>query len=175
MDIVQNSISAKATLIEVYLGVFHHSNTLQLVIGDNGRGMDKEMLESVTSPFTTTRTTRRVGLGIPLLAAGAQATGGTFHIESRPGEGTRVEAGYVLDNIDRPPIGDFAGTMYTLVVCNPDIDFKTEFVYDERESVLDTREIRNVLGGDVPLDSPDVSAWIKENFVEMFPPEYAEI
>jgi len=175
MDIVQNSISAEAYLIEVYMDISHDDDRLTLVISDNGKGMDREMLEGVTSPFVTTRTTRRVGLGIPLLAAGAQATGGNFKIESTPGEGTRVEAVYVLNNIDRPPIGDFAGTMHTLIVCNPDIDFKVGFTVDSKESSLDTREIRNVLGGEVPLDAPDVSAWIKENFDEMFPREYADI
>ena len=83
-----------------------------------------------------------------------------------------MKAVYVLDHIDRPPIGDFAGTVHSIIVCNPGIDFVVSVTLDEREEVLDTREIRKILGEDVPLDLPDVSAWIKERLDEIFPAEY---
>ncbi len=175
MDIVQNSISADATLIEVSLEISMQNNRIAVVIRDNGRGMDKAMLESVTSPFTTTRTTRRVGLGIPLFKAGAEATGGSFCIDSKPGEGTVLEADYVLDHIDRPPIGDFAGTMHMLIVCNPNIDFVVDLCYEGENDTLDTQQVRQVLGEDVPLNTPDVSIWLKDNLDELFKPEYAKI
>jgi len=175
LDIVQNSISAQATLICVYLEVDRQADTLSIRIDDNGRGMDEEMLSRVQSPFTTTRTTRRVGLGIPLFAAGAQGTDGTFSIWSKPGEGTRIKAVYTLNHIDRPPIGDFAGTMHTLIVCNPTLDFVVGVSIDGQGDTLDTREVRKVLGGDVPLDSPDVSIWLSESMQELFPPEYAAL
>lgn len=175
MDIAQNSIVADATQIKVIMRVSKADDTLDLVIEDNGRGMDEEMVKGVLSPFVTTRTTRRVGLGIPLLSAGAQATGGEFNIESELGKGTSVRARYVLNHLDRPPIGDFAGTMHTLIVCNPDIDFYVEFADDEHSNNLDTAEVRAVLGDEVALDSPDVSLWIKENLEELFPARYAEI
>ncbi len=175
MDIVQNSISADATCIAVSLEISKEQDLLTLHICDNGRGMDEQMLANVTSPFVTTRTTRKVGLGISLLSAGAMATGGDFAINSKLGEGTTVKAAYVLDHIDRPPIGDFAGTMHTLIVCNPNIDFVVRFVHDGEDGQLDTKEIRAVLGDEVPLDSPDVSLWIADNLKEIFPPEFAEI
>ena len=174
MDIVQNSITANATLVEVRLDIQYAKNTVSVTIRDNGRGMSKEMLEHVTSPFVTPRTTRRVGLGISLFQAGAQATGGEFSIDSTEGVGTVVRAVYALDHLDRPPIGDFAGTLHTLIVSNPDIDFLVAVVVDESEDVLDTREVKQVLGADVPLDTPDISIWLKENLDEMFKPEYID-
>lgn len=175
LDIVQNSISAQATLIGVSLEIDRQADRLTVCIDDNGRGMDEDMLSRVESPFTTTRTTRRVGLGIPLFAAGAEATGGSFEIESKLGEGTRIRAVYTLDHLDRPPIGDFAGTMHTLIVCNPTLDFVVDVRADGEGDTLDTREVRKVLGGEVPLDSPDVSMWLKESMEELCPPEYADL
>lgn len=175
MDIAQNSIVANATKIKVIMQLSQNDDSLTLTIEDNGKGMDEEMVKGVLSPFVTTRTTRRVGLGIPLLSAGAQATGGDFSIESELGKGTVVNARYTLNHLDRPPIGDFSGTMHTLIICNPNIDFYVEFADDERRNDLDTAEIRAILGPEVALDSPDVSLWIKENLEELFPARYAEI
>lgn len=174
MDIVQNSITADATLIEVSLDIQYANNMVSIAIRDNGRGMSKEMLAQVTSPFVTTRTTRRVGLGISLFQAGTQASGGEFCIDSTEGVGTALQATYGLDHLDRPPIGDFAGTMHTLIVSNPDIDFLVTVIVDGAQDVLDTREVREALGNDVPLDMPDVSLWLRENLDEMFKPEYTD-
>ena len=115
MDIVQNSITANAKLIEISLVIDRKKDVISITIKDNGKGMSKEMLANVTSPFVTTRTTRRVGLGISLFKAGAEGSGGSFTITSEEGAGTELTASYVLDNIDRPPIGDFAGTAKTPV------------------------------------------------------------
>lgn len=174
MDIVQNSITANATLIELQLDIQYADNTVSISIKDNGKGMSREMLEHVTSPFVTTRTTRRVGLGISLFQAGAQASGGSFEIDSEEGVGTTVKAVYGLDHLDRPPIGDFAGTVHTLIVSNPDIDFVVTVTVDQAEEVLDTRDVRATLGQDVPLDTPEVSLWLKESLDEMFRPEYVD-
>ena len=133
MDIVQNSITANAALIELFLNIQRCKNRLSIIIKDNGKGMSKEMVASVTSPFVTTRTTRKVGLGIPLFKAGAENAGGMFEISSELGKGTEVKAVYVLDHIDRPPIGDFAGTVHSIIVCNPGIDFVVSVTLDERE------------------------------------------
>ncbi len=174
MDIVQNSITAEATLIEVDLEILNEKNTLSVTITDNGKGMSKEMLDRVLSPFVTTRTTRRVGLGISLFQQGAEATDGSFFIDSVLGEGTVLRATYTIKHLDRPPIGDFSGTMHTLIVCNTSIDFVVKVTVDDTEQQLDTREIREVLGADVPLDTPDVSVWIGENLKEIFPQNLAE-
>lgn len=175
LDIVQNSITAGASLIEVCLDIDSSEDKITISIRDNGRGMDEQMLHAVESPFTTTRTTRKVGLGIPLFAAGAEASGGSFDIDSIKGVGTTIKAVYRLDNIDRPPIGDFAGTMHTLIVCNPSLDFVVEVVVDSESQKLDTREIREVLGSEIALDTPDVSSWLKENLDEMFQPKFAAL
>ena len=172
MDIVQNSITADATVIEVSLDISRSEDIVSVTVKDNGNGMSKEMLAHVTSPFVTTRTTRKVGLGISLFKAGAENTGGSFTIDSCEGAGTELRAVYVLDNIDRPPIGDFAGTLQTLIVSNPRIDFVAEVTIDGRRETLDTREVKKVLGEGIPLDLPEISAWIRENLNEVFPPEY---
>lgn len=172
MDIVQNSITAGAAVIEVFLDILRESNVVSITVKDDGKGMSTEMLAHVTSPFVTTRTTRRVGLGISLFKAGAENTGGSFFIDSKVGVGTELTAIYVLDNIDRPPIGDFAGTMQTLIVSNPQIDFVVKVMIDGREEALDTREVKQVLGKGIPLDLPEISTWLRENLNEVFPPEY---
>ncbi len=174
MDIAQNSITADATLIEVEIDIQYANNMVSVTMKDNGRGMGKDMLAQVTNPFVTTRTTRRVGMGISLFQAGTQASDGEFSIDSTEGVGTVIQATYRLDHLDRPPIGDFAGTMHTLIVSNPDIDFLVAVIVDGTRDVLDTREVRQALGDDVPLDMPDVSMWIKENLEEMFKPEYVD-
>lgn len=172
MDIVQNSITANATLIEIVLDIQQQKNELSVSIKDNGKGMSAEMVANVTSPFVTTRTTRKVGLGISLFKAGAENTGGNFVITSELGKGTEVKASYQLNHLDRPPIGDFSGTMQTIIICNPNIDFVVGVVKDNERDFLDTRDIREVLGDDVPLDLPEVSNWVKAQLDELFPAEY---
>ena len=152
-------------LVRILLMESFVANTLEILIADDGKGMSKEFLERVTSPFTTTRTTRRVGLGIPLMKAGCEMAGGSFSITSKLGEGTAISGTYQLDHIDRPPLGDFVGTVHTLITCNPDIDFRIEIKSDTQEICLDTQEVRAQVG-DIPLNQPDVSMWIKEYLEE---------
>ena len=132
-----------------------------LTIEDNGCGMTSEQLERVRDPFYTTRTTRPVGMGIPLFRMAAEATGGSLSITSKPGAGTTVTAVFGLSHIDRLPLGDMDGTVSTLVRMNPGLDFCYIHRVDGREFVFDTREIRDILG-DVPLDDPDVALWLNE-------------
>lgn len=173
LDIVENSISAGASLICITLDIDHKKDSITIEIEDNGKGMDGEMLKKVTSPFTTTRTTRNVGLGIPLFMQSALQTGGSFDIDSKLGEGTKLCASYVLSSIDRAPIGDFAGTVHMLIVCNPKIDFAVTIITDGNTETLLTAEVRKVLGEDIPLDSPEVSAWLKGSLNEIFDEKYA--
>ena len=162
MDIAQNSITADASLIEICLEVYESRDIMSLSIKDNGKGMSSEMLENVTSPFTTTRTTRKVGLGIPLFKEGAEKTGGSFEIESELGVGTFVKADYGLTHLDRAPLGDFAGVCSTLIVCNEDLDFEININSENGEYNLSTKEMREMLDG-VPLSNPDVSSFIINN------------
>ena len=160
LDIVQNSITARATLIEVGIVEDALADVLDIRIQDNGIGMDDEKVKKVLDPFYTTRTTRRVGLGIPLYREAALSTGGEFQIESKVGAGTTVFARFGLSHIDRQPLGDIAGVMFTLVTCNPDIDFVYTHRVGENAFTADTREMKRILDG-VPLSDGNVGMWLK--------------
>ena len=138
---------------------------LTIVIRDDGCGMTAEQVSRVTDPFYTSRTTRKVGLGVPFFKYAAESTGGSFAIESQPGAGTTVTAVFGLSHIDRMPLGDINGTIHTLIVYHPDTDFLYTYRYDGREFSLDTREFRQILEG-VPFDTPEVSAYILEYLTE---------
>lgn len=163
LDIAQNSISAKATLIEIELS--EQSNILTVKIADNGKGMSPEQLEQVRDPFFTTRTTRKVGMGIPLFKMAAEMTGGSFDIKSTLGKGTTVTAVFRTDSIDFTPVGDMAATMCSLISMNTEIDFVYRRVIGEQEFTLDTRQMREILG-DVPLSSPEVTEFINDFICE---------
>lgn len=161
LDVAQNSISAKADLIEISVVANRADDLLSIMIKDNGCGMTPEQVNSVTSPFYTTRTTRRVGLGIPLFKMAAEMTGGALKIESKVGVGTTVKADFGYSHIDRMPLGDMCSTMITLIKMNPSIDFIYFEQLDDAQMTLDTRKIREILQG-VPIDEPEVIKWIKE-------------
>ena len=152
LDIAQNSIAAGASLVEIDISVSRAQDTVSLAFIDDGCGMNEDMVRAVCDPFTTTRKTRKVGLGLPLLKMTAQATGGEMSIASKPGEGTTVRVTFGLSHIDRPPMGDVPGVLYTLVLMNPTTDFRF---------ALDTREVREAVAP-IPLDHPEISAWIRD-------------
>ena len=157
LDLIQNSVKAGASLIEIII-------TIEL--NDNGCGMSEEFLQRVESPFTTTRTTRKVGLGIPLFKQAALMAGGDFGIISRQGEGTRIKASFEINNIDRAPMGDLAGTILGQVLSTPVTpDYRLLYAVEDASFEFDTREIRRQLEG-VPLDAPDVIAWMKDYLEE---------
>lgn len=161
LDIAKNSVKAKASLIEIIITEDEEKNLLSIGINDNGCGMSEEFLKRVRDPFSTTRTTRKVGMGIPLFEAASMQCNGSLDITSEVGVGTKVIATFEHNHIDRAPLGDMAGTMKTLVWGSPEIDFLYRHIKNGQEFVMDTREIRNVLGG-VPLDNPEVLAWLDE-------------
>lgn len=161
LDVAQNSVRACATLIAISVMVNTETDLMDITIEDNGCGMTKEQIDHVTDPFFTTRTTRKVGLGVPFFKYSAECTGGSFSIESQVGEGTKVCARYVLSSIDRMPLGDMAGIMHTLITLNTEIDFVYKYSVDGREFILDTREFRQILDG-IAFDTPDVSAYIND-------------
>ncbi len=165
LDIAQNSVSAKATLITVEVIESTKENDLFIGIYDNGKGMDKETLESVKDPFYTTRTTRKVGMGIPLFKMAAEMTGGSFDIESEVGVGTKVKAYFKTNHLDFYPLGDMCSTVLMLITMNLHIDFVYRYKIDEKEFTLDTRNLKEVLGG-VPLNEPSISQWIREFITE---------
>ena len=165
LDIAENSVRANASLIEIYVSASEAKDELVVVIKDNGCGMTPEQLKKAEDPFFTTRTTRKVGFGISFFKQAALLTGGSFSIESELSVGTSVKAAFGLSHIDRMPLGDITATIYNLVVFHKDIDFYYLYRINDREFVLDTRELREILG-DVPFDTREVSEYIKEFLIE---------
>ena len=163
LDIVENSVKANATLVEI--DVIAKDNLLTIAIKDDGKGMSKEFLAKVTDPYTTTRTTRKVGMGLPLLKMEAEMSGGSFKIESELGVGTTVTTCFEINHIDRPPLGDLGETMSTLL-CNGDlVDYVLNYSVDDSGFSLDTRELKNELDG-ISLDEPEVLLFVKNYIIE---------
>ena len=162
LDIAQNSIRANATLIEIIIEENPESDIFAFTIKDNGCGMDEDMVKKVSDPFVTTRTTRKVGLGISLLKSAAQQTGGGIKIESKPGEGTTIRADFSHSHIDRQPLGDISAVMISLISMNPAIDFVYTHRFMGSTFELDTRELRSVFGENVRLSEISVVTWIQK-------------
>ena len=166
LDIVENSTRAGATLVEIKITEDTGKDHLQIVIKDNGSGMDREMVKRVRDPFTTTRTTRRVGLGISMLEQAAQETGGDLLITSEPGRGTEVKATFQASHIDRKPLGDMGSSMISLIAGNPSVDFIYESDLDGEKTTLDSRTIKEELDGVTPINDPAVLNLIRGLFQE---------
>ena len=142
LDVVENGITAGGNCIWIQVEEDRQADQLKIAIRDNGRGMPIEKLQNINDPFVTSRTTRRVGLGLSLLAAATERCEGTVRVDSEPGKGTEVEATFRYSHIDRAPLGDMAATVTTLIIGNPGIDFVYSHRIDGDEFSLDTREIR---------------------------------
>jgi len=160
LDIAENSVSAGSSDVSVSICESEKDNMLKIKITDDGRGMSNETLRMVTDPFYTTRTTRKIGMGIPLFKQAAESCGGNFQIESSPGKGTVVKVSMVLNHIDRQPIGDIAGVIVQLVSSYPAIDFVYVHKTDSGLYEFKTVDIKEVLG-DVPLNDLKVVKFIR--------------
>jgi hypothetical protein len=165
LDISQNSISAKASLITISIKEDLAQDIFEIVIEDNGAGMEKEFLERVEDPFVTTRTTRKVGLGIPLYKASALSCQGSFEIDSMPGEGTIIKAIFRHSHIDRPPLGKIEDTMLVLVTECESYDIIYSHSVDGSSFHFDTREIKKMLA-EVPITENSVLLWIRDYIKE---------
>ena len=163
LDIVENATAAGARLVEISIHEDATHDELILTVKDDGRGMDPELLHNVTHPFSTTRTERRIGLGLALLEEAARQAGGRLEIESQPGKGTCVRARFQLHHIDRKPIGDIGATVATCIMGNPDVDFIVCINISDNSVHLDTRELRSALDG-VSITHPEVIGYIKGLF-----------
>ncbi|MDK2800964.1 MAG: hypothetical protein PWP27_1896 [Clostridiales bacterium] len=161
MDIVQNSISANADVIEININEDFELDLLQISIIDNGRGMAPELLKTVSDPFSTTRTTRKVGLGISLFKAAAERCDGELKISSTLGKGTVVDVRFVHSHIDRAPLGNMSETILSLVVCNPSIDFIYRHTVNNNDFEFDTRKIKQIIGH-VDINNIEVVSWMRE-------------
>ena len=171
LDIAENSVKAKADLI--CIAITEDDDTLEICITDNGIGMTREILNSVIDPFCTTRTTRKVGMGIPLFKFAAEQTGGSISIKSTHIDadadmhGTEVKALFYKKHIDYTPLGDVISSITTLIQGHPSTDFLFTHSSPDLSVKLDTRELREVLD-DVPLDTFEVLLWIKDNLTEQY-------
>ena len=158
-DITANSIRAKASDIEIDIQI--KDTSICIRIADNGCGMDPETVSLIRNPFYTTRTTRKVGLGLPFLIQNAEQTGGNVEISSIQGKGTVVVACFVLSHIDCPSLGDLAGTMAMLIGSNPDINIHFSYHSDLVSFDISTRELKEILEN-MPLSHPKVMLYLKE-------------
>lgn len=160
LDLAENSVKAKSSLVTIVVD-YRDNGMLFLTIEDDGSGMTKETAKRVADPFYTSRTTRKVGLGIPFVKMLAEMTGGGMTVESELGKGTLVTASFLVDHIDMIPLGDMGSTMSVLVSANPLIDFIYRLRRNGREFSLDSREMKQILDG-VPVSSPEVAVFIRE-------------
>ncbi len=176
LDILQNTIEAGATRVRLTIVEDQHADRLTIAVTDNGRGMDEQTARRVLNPFYTTRTTRHVGLGLPLFAAAAEGAGGGLAIRSQPGTGTTVETTFRLSHPDRQPLGDVAGTLLTFLLSGkaPELVYEHRVLADEapasspvrtNEFSFDTADIHAELAG-LPLNEPRVAQWLTEFLAE---------
>jgi len=164
LDIVENATNAGATLVEIEITENKPKDLLYIRIRDNGRGMDDEMAKKARDPFVTTRTTRRIGLGLSLLEQAAHDTGGDLSIKSEQGQGTEVMVTFQASHIDRKPMGDMGATLTTLISGNRNVDFVYLSNFNGKEIELDTREIRAQLEDPLTLNHPAVLGLIRDLF-----------
>ncbi len=161
LDIAENSVSAKADTIRISVEEDHVTDRLRMSVADNGAGMTPEMVERVTDPFVTSRTTRKVGLGIPLLKAAAEGCDGGLTIQSALGQGTCVAVEFQLSHIDRMPLGSLASTILTLVVGSPEVHWIFTYTVDGQIFEFDDQPVKETLAG-LPLSEPAVLAYLRD-------------
>ena len=165
LDIVQNSVVAKSSLIEIDIFENIIDDKLEIKITDNGIGMNEETLRKVLDPFFTTRKTRNVGLGLSLMKANCLNTGGSFQIDSIEGQGTTVKAVFVYSNIDRPPLGNIPQTISTILMSEESFDLTLTYSVDQDSFEFSTIEVKEMLDEDIDFKDYEISNWI-ESFIE---------
>lgn len=161
LDIAENSVAANASDITITVAEDTRSDLLQMSVEDNGKGMDAEMVAKVIDPFVTSRTTRKVGLGIPLLKEAAEACNGFLKIDSELGKGTKLSVQFQRSHIDRMPLGDLAATYRELLIANPQIHWVFIYRKDDQEFVFDDQPVKEVLDG-VSLSEPSILNYLRE-------------
>jgi hypothetical protein len=160
VDIVTNSLRAEAKNIGIFITEDFDRNRLNILIRDDGNGMDEQMVRGVADPFFSTKMGKKVGLGVPLLKGTAEICNGEFDIKSIWGKGTEVSASFQLDHPDLPPLGNLKDTILVLLVGNPETDFTFRYSAGKKDFALDTKEMREPLGT-VPLNHPKVIAFLR--------------
>ena len=162
LDIIENSIEAGATKIEIMINEDTNRNILLLKIKDNGKGMDEKTLKKVLDPFYTTRNTRRVGLGLPMLAQATKESEGSIDIKSKKGKGTTIIAKFVYNHIDRKPFGNMPETIINLIASK---GLQTDIIYkhckNENCFIFDSIDVKEKLV-DVSIINPEVLSFLKK-------------
>jgi len=161
LDIAENSVAAHASDITISVSEDTVHDRLCMSVIDNGVGMDAEMVKRVTDPFVTSRTTRKVGLGIPLLKFAAESCNGFLRIQSEPGKGTTINVEFQRSHIDRMPLGDLASTFLNLFIAYPSVHWIFQYCVDQQQFVLDDADIKKELEG-ISLTDPSVISFLKE-------------
>ena len=164
-DLMENSIAAKASLIELTIIDSLKDNIYSFMIKDNGKGMSQDFLAKVTDPWTTTRTTRKVGIGLPLIKMNTELCGGGMNIESEVGKGTTLGFWFQHDHIDRAPMGDLAGTIVMLCAQHEEIHYIYRHITDEGEYTFDTDEVKEALDG-MSMNDINIIKYLKEMIQE---------
>ena len=167
LDIAENSVRAGAKLVKIDIEEDTVKDFLSIKIIDNGQGMKKEEIKKVLDPFYTTKTVRRVGLGLPLLADAAQRSGGSLQIKSEKDKGTTVKATFGLSHVDRQPMGDIIGTLIVLIAGNSAVDFLYRHKRNNQQFKMDSRQIRKEIS-DVPINHPEILKYIRGVLEEGF-------
>ncbi|MDA8234560.1 MAG: ATP-binding protein [Clostridia bacterium] len=165
LDVVQNSLRAGASRVEILINEDIGRDLLEIEVVDDGKGLEPGMLEQVANPFFTSRKSRKVGLGLALFKAAAEQCNGSLDIHSQPGSGTRVRAAFQHSHLDRAPLGSVEETLEALIACNPQVDFFYHHRINGKEFRLDTHRIKEVLEP-VEINNPMVLAWLKETIRE---------
>lgn len=166
LDIAENSVAAEATAVLVEINEDRLGDMLSMVIEDNGKGMTPDFLEKATNPFTTTRTTRRIGMGLPFLKQSTELCGGNFILKSAVGVGTRTEASFKYSSIDRPPMGDMPSTVMALIMGHPEIDWIYRHLIDGREFSVSSLDLVEVLEDRELLRTTEVGLWVRDQITE---------
>lgn len=161
LDIAENSVAADARNINISVHEDTHHDTLHMQVADDGKGMDADLVQKVIDPFVTSRTTRKVGLGIPLLKAAAEACNGSLEIQSAPGAGTTITVSFQRSHIDRMPLGDLAATFLHLIIAYPHIHWMFTYEADDRQFFFDDRDLKAELES-IPLSEPTVLKFLRE-------------
>ena len=165
LDIAYNSIRAQASQIDIRIIDSIQKNIVDIEITDNGQGMTKEEVDKVIDPFFTTRTTRKVGLGIPLFKQSAELTGGYLSIHSQKNQGTKVKNRFIKNHIDTPIMGNIIETIMTLIQSDENIDYVFEYETDNIHFIMNTQDIKSILE-EVKITEPEVIVWLKDYMKE---------
>ena len=162
LDIAENSVAAKAQNITISVDEDHQADRLQMSVIDDGCGMDEATVARVIDPFFTSRTTRKVGLGLPFLKQAAESCNGNMQITSTPGKGTQVKVEFQYSHIDRMPLGDLAGTFLSLLIASPEINWDFNYIVDGKEFRFESLPVTQALQG-ISLTEPSILTYLRES------------